>query len=243
MALLEIKNINCFYGDVQVIYDVSMHIDEGEVISLIGANGAGKSTMLRTISGLMKPRSGEVIFENQPVQNLRPEKIVERGIVQVPEGRKLFSLMTVRENLDVGAHNSRAYPHLTDTIKDVYKLLPRLEEREKQQAITLSGGEQQMVAIARGLMSRPEILMMDEPSLGLAPLIIEQVFQVVQELKREGITVFMAEQNAYEALCISDYAYVIETGHISLEGEGKALLEDPRVQEAYLGIKQKTVTA
>ena len=187
MALLEIKNINCFYGDVQVIYDVSMHIDEGEVISLIGANGAGKSTMLRTISGLMKPRSGEVIFENQPVQNLRPEKIVERGIVQVPEGRKLFSLMTVRENLDVGAHNSRAYPHLTDTIKDVYKLLPRLEEREKQQAITLSGGEQQMVAIGRAMMAKPKILMMDEPSLGLAPVLIKEIFTTIRKIADQEI--------------------------------------------------------
>ena len=150
MALLEIKNINCFYGDVQVIYDVSMHIEEGEVISLIGANGAGKSTMLKTISGLMNPHSGEILFQNDPIHMMRPEKIVERGIIQVPEGRRLFNLMTVKENLQVGAHNTRAFPHTNETIKDVYKLLPRLEEREKQQAITLSGGEQQMVAIGRG---------------------------------------------------------------------------------------------
>jgi branched-chain amino acid transport system ATP-binding protein len=161
MALLEIKKLNCFYGDVQIIYDVSLHINEGEVISLIGGNGAGKSTMIRTVSGLMKPRSGEILFEGQPIHTLRPEKIVERGIIQVPEGRKLFSLMTVRENLDVGAHNPRAYPHLAATLKEVYKLLPRLEEREKQQAITLSGGEQQMVAIGRGIMALPKILMMD----------------------------------------------------------------------------------
>jgi len=236
MALLEIKNINCFYGDVQVIYDVSMHIDEGEVISLIGANGAGKSTMLRTISGLMKPRSGEVIFENQPVQNLRPEKIVERGIVQVPEGRKLFSLMTVRENLDVGAHNSRAYPHLTDTIKDVYKLLPRLEEREKQQAITLSGGEQQMVAIGRAMMAKPKILMMDEPSLGLAPALIKEIFTTIRKIADQGTTVLLVEQDVQHSLSLSDRGYVLEHGRIVMEGKGKELLENPNIREAYLGI-------
>ncbi|HNQ86368.1 MAG TPA: ABC transporter ATP-binding protein [Deltaproteobacteria bacterium] len=236
MALLEIKNINCFYGDVQVIYDVSMHIDEGEVISLIGANGAGKSTMLRTISGLMKPRSGEVIFENQPVQNLRPEKIVERGIVQVPEGRKLFSLMTVRENLDVGAHNSRAYPHLTDTIKDVYKLLPRLEEREKQQAITLSGGEQQMVAIGRAMMAKPKILMMDEPSLGLAPVLIKEIFTTIRKIADQGTTVLLVEQDVQHSLSLSDRGYVLEHGRIVMEGKGKELLENPNIREAYLGI-------
>ena len=236
MALLEIKNINCFYGDVQVIYDVSMHIDEGEVISLIGANGAGKSTMLRTISGLMKPRSGEVIFENQPVQNLRPEKIVERGIVQVPEGRKLFSLMTVRENLDVGAHNSRAYPHLTDTIKDVYKLLPRLEEREKQQAITLSGGEQQMVAIVRAMMAKPKILMMDEPSLGLAPVLIKEIFTTIRKIADQGTTVLLVEQDVQHSLSLSDRGYVLEHGRIVMEGKGKELLENPNIREAYLGI-------
>jgi len=236
MALLEIKNINCFYGDVQVIYDVSMHIDEGEVISLIGANGAGKSTMLRTISGLMKPRSGEVIFENQPVQNLRPEKIVERGIVQVPEGRKLFSLMTVRENLDVGVHNSRAYPHLTDTIKDVYKLLPRLEEREKQQAITLSGGEQQMVAIGRAMMAKPKILMMDEPSLGLAPVLIKEIFTTIRKIADQGTTVLLVEQDVQHSLSLSDRGYVLEHGRIVMEGKGKELLENPNIREAYLGI-------
>lgn len=236
MALLDIKNINCFYGDVQVIYDVSMHIDEGEVISLIGANGAGKSTMLRTISGLMKPKSGEIVFENLPVHNLRPEKIVERGIIQVPEGRKLFSLMTVRENLDVGAHNSRAYPHLTDTLKDVYKLLPRLEEREKQQAITLSGGEQQMVAIGRAMMSRPKILMMDEPSLGLAPVLIKEIFTTIRKIADQGTTVLLVEQDVQHSLSLSDRGYVLEHGHIVMEGKGKDLLENPKIREAYLGI-------
>lgn len=236
MALLEIKNINCFYGDVQVIYDVSMHIDEGEVISLIGANGAGKSTMLRTISGLMKPVSGEIIFENQPVHGLRPEKIVERGIIQVPEGRKLFALMTVRENLDVGAHNSRAYPHLNETIKDVYKLLPRLEEREKQQAITLSGGEQQMVAIGRAMMAKPKILMMDEPSLGLAPVLIKEIFTTIRKIADQGTTVLLVEQDVQHSLSLSDRGYVLEHGRIVMEGKGKELLDNPNIREAYLGI-------
>ncbi|MGD0819324.1 MAG: ABC transporter ATP-binding protein [Desulfomonilia bacterium] len=236
MALLDIKNINCYYGDVQVIYDVSMHIDEGEVISLIGANGAGKSTMLRTISGLMRVRSGEIIFENQPIHHLRPEKIVERGIIQVPEGRKLFSLMTVRENLDVGAHNSRAYPHLQDTLKDIYKLLPRLEEREKQQAITLSGGEQQMVAIGRGMMAMPKILMMDEPSLGLAPVLIKEIFTTIRKIADQGTTVLLVEQDVQHSLNLSDRGYVLEHGRIVMEGKGKELLENPNIREAYLGI-------
>lgn len=236
MALLDIRNINCFYGDVQVIYDVSLHIEEGEVISLIGANGAGKSTMLRTISGLMKPKTGEILFENQPVHTLRPEKIVERGIIQVPEGRKLFSLMTVRENLDVGAHNSRAYPKLAETLKEVYTLLPRLEEREKQQAITLSGGEQQMVAIGRGMMAKPKILMLDEPSLGLAPVLIKEIFQTIRQIADQGTTVLMVEQDVQHSLSLSDRGYVLEHGRIVMEGKGKELLENPNIREAYLGI-------
>ncbi|HVN70855.1 MAG TPA: ABC transporter ATP-binding protein, partial [Desulfomonilia bacterium] len=226
----------CYYGDVQVIYDLSLHIDEGEVISLIGANGAGKSTMLRTISGLMRPRSGEIIFENQPIHYLRPEKIVERGIIHVPEGRKLFSLMTVRENLDVGAHNSRAYNHLSKTLQDVYKLLPRLEEREKQQAITLSGGEQQMVAIGRGMMALPKILMMDEPSLGLAPVLIKEIFTTIRKIADKGTTVLLVEQDVQHSLSLSDRGYVLEHGRIVMEGKGQDLLENPNIREAYLGI-------
>jgi branched-chain amino acid transport system ATP-binding protein len=236
MALLEIKNINCFYGDVQVIYDVSLHIDEGEVISLIGGNGAGKSTMIRTISGLMKPRSGEILFEGQPIQTLRPEKIVEKGIIQVPEGRRLFSLMTVRENLDVGAHNPRAYAHRAETLKEVYKLLPRLEEREKQQAVTLSGGEQQMVAIGRGIMAMPKILMMDEPSLGLAPVLIKEIFTTIRKIADQGTTVLLVEQDVQHSLSLSDRGYVMEHSSIVMEGTGKELLDSPKIKEAYLGI-------
>jgi branched-chain amino acid transport system ATP-binding protein len=236
MALLDIKNINCFYGDVQVIYDVSMHIEEGEVISLIGANGAGKSTMLKTISGLLRPSSGEIFFQNQPIHTLRPEKIVERGIIQVPEGRRLFSLMSVKENLDVGAHNTRAYPHKEETLKDVYKLLPRLEEREKQQAITLSGGEQQMVAIGRGMMAKPKLLMLDEPSLGLAPVLIHEIFQTIRKIADQGTTVLLVEQDVQHSLSLSNRGYVLEHGRIVMEGTGKELLENPGIREAYLGI-------
>ncbi len=236
MALLDIKNINCFYGDVQVIYDVSMHIEEGEVISLIGANGAGKSTMLKTISGLMNPHSGEIFFQNDPIHMMRPEKIVERGIIQVPEGRRLFNLMTVKENLQVGAHNTRAYSHKEETLKDVYKLLPRLEEREKQQAITLSGGEQQMVAIGRGMMAKPKILMLDEPSLGLAPVLIKEIFQTIRLIADQGTTVLLVEQDVQHSLSLSNRGYVLEHGRIVMEGIGKELLENPKIREAYLGI-------
>jgi branched-chain amino acid transport system ATP-binding protein len=236
MALLEINKLNCFYGDVQIIFDVSIHINEGEVISLVGGNGAGKSTMLKTISGLMKPRSGEILFEGQRMDALRPEKIVEKGIIQVPEGRKLFSLMTVRENLDVGAHNTRAYPHRAATLKEVYKLLPRLEEREIQQAVTLSGGEQQMVAIGRGIMALPKILMMDEPSLGLAPVLIKEIFTTIRKIADQGTTVLLVEQDVQHSLSLSDRGYVMEHGSIVMEGTGKELLDNPKIREAYLGI-------
>jgi branched-chain amino acid transport system ATP-binding protein len=236
MALLEIKNLNCFYGDVQVIYDASLHINEGEVISLIGGNGAGKSTMIRTISGLMKPRSGEVLFAQQPIHNLRPEKIVELGIIQVPEGRRLFSFMTVRENLDVGAHTPRAYRHRQGTLKEVHRLLPRLEEREKQLAVTLSGGEQQMVAIGRGIMAMPKILMMDEPSLGLAPVLIKEVFATIRKIADQGTTVLLVEQDVRHSLSLSDRGYVMEHGSIVMEGTGKELLDSPKIKEVYLGI-------
>jgi branched-chain amino acid transport system ATP-binding protein len=236
MALLDIKNINCFYGDVQVIYDISMHVEEGEIISIIGANGAGKSTMLKCISGLVKAQSGEIIFEKQPLHTLRPEKIVEKGIIHVPEGRKLFTLMTVKENLDVGAHNAQAYPHKDESLKEVYKLLPRLKEREKQQAITLSGGEQQMVAIGRGMMARPKILMLDEPSLGLAPVLIQEIFQTIRKIADSGTTILLVEQDVQHSLNISNRGYVLENGRIVQEGSGKELLDNPKIREAYLGI-------
>ena len=236
MSLLEIKNINCFYGDVQVIYDVSMHIEEGEIISMIGANGAGKSTILRCISGLMKATSGEIYFEGEQIQNERPEKIVDKGVVHVPEGRKLFTLMTSKENLEVGAHNPRAYPHMQESFKDVYKLLPRLKEREEQMAITMSGGEQQMVAIGRGMMAMPKILMLDEPSLGLAPVLIQEIFQTIKKIAEHGTTVLLVEQDVQHSLSLSDRGYVLEHGRVAHEGTGKELLDNPKIREAYLGI-------
>jgi branched-chain amino acid transport system ATP-binding protein len=236
MSLLEIKNINCYYGDVQVIYDVSMHVEEGEIISMIGANGAGKSTILRCISGLMKASSGEIHFDGEPIHNRRPEKIVDRGVIHVPEGRKLFTLMTTKENLEVGAHNPRAYPHMQESFKDVYKLLPRLQEREKQMAVTMSGGEQQMVAIGRGMMAMPRILMLDEPSLGLAPVLIHEIFETIKRIADHGTTVLLVEQDVQHSLSMSDRGYVLEHGRISQEGTGKELLENPNIREAYLGI-------
>ena len=236
MSLLDIKNIDCFYGDVQVVYDVSMHINEGEIVSIIGANGAGKSTILRCISGLMEATSGEILLEGRPIQNLRPEKIVDEGVIHVPEGRKLFSFMTTKENLEVGAFNPRAYDRTTETFKEVYELLPRLQEREEQQAVTLSGGEQQMVAIGRGMMARPKLLMLDEPSLGLAPVLIQEIFETIRKIADQGTTVLLVEQDVQHSLSLSERGYVLETGRVVQEGTGKELLENPRIREAYLGI-------
>ena len=236
MSLLEIKHINCFYGDVQVIYDVSMHVEEGEIISMIGANGAGKSTILRCISGLMKASTGEIYFEGEQIQNQRPEKIVDKGVIHVPEGRKLFTLMTSKENLEVGAHNPRAYPHMQENFQHVYKLLPRLQEREQQLAITMSGGEQQMVAIGRGMMAMPKILMLDEPSLGLAPVLIQEIFQTIRKIAEQGTTVLLVEQDVQHSLSLSDRGYVLEHGRVAYEGTGKELLDNPKIREAYLGI-------
>ncbi|HPQ45570.1 MAG TPA: ABC transporter ATP-binding protein [Syntrophales bacterium] len=236
MSLLDIKNISCFYGDVQVVYDVSMHIDKGEIISLIGANGAGKSTILRCISGLMKATSGEILFEGRPIQNLRPEKIVDEGVIHVPEGRKLFGFMTTKENLEVGAFNPRAYGKTEESIKEVYELLPRLQEREEQQAVTLSGGEQQMVAIGRGMMARPKILMLDEPSLGLAPVLIQEIFETIRKIADQGTTILLVEQDVQNSLSISDRGYVLENGRIVQEGTGEELLNNPNIRSAYLGI-------
>ncbi|MEL7602357.1 MAG: ABC transporter ATP-binding protein [Bacillota bacterium] len=240
--MLKVENINVFYGRIHALRDVSLTVEPGNIVSMVGANGAGKSTLLMTLAGVLKSKSGAITYKGQPLAD-SPHKVLAQGICLVPERRRLYANLTVKENLLMGAHLRKDKAGIQNDIEKMLEMFPIMKERIKQYAGTLSGGEQQMVAIARGLMSRPEILMMDEPSLGLAPLVIEQVFSVVQELKKEGITVFLAEQNAFEALLISDYAYVLETGHISLRGEGKKLLEDPRVQEAYLGIKQKTVTA
>ncbi len=236
MPFLEINNIDVYYGDVQVIFDLSLKVEKGEVVSIIGGNGAGKSTLLRTISGLMQPRSGRIQFEGAPIHSRPPEEIVDRGIIQVPEGRRLFTLMTVKDNLIVGGYNRRAAQAIEDTIGNVYKLLPRLKERESQLAMTLSGGEQQMVAIGRGLMALPHLLMLDEPSLGLAPILIRDIFDTVRKIADQGTTVLLVEQDVKHSLSLSDRGYVLEHGRVAMEGRAKELMNDPHVKEAYLGI-------
>lgn len=236
MALLDVHNIDVFYGDVQVIFDLSLHIREGEVVSIIGGNGAGKSTLLKTISGLMQPRKGEISFKSHSIHGAPPEAIVELGVIHVPEGRRLFSLMSVRDNLVVGAYNSRSRVKTDETLESVYRLLPRLRERTHQLAMTLSGGEQQMVAIGRGLMALPRLLMLDEPSLGLAPILIKSIFETVRRIADQGTTVLLVEQDVKHSLSLSDRGYVLEHGRVVMEGNAKDLLEDPHVKTAYLGI-------
>jgi len=236
MSLLEVSHIDVFYGDVQVIFDLSLQIKEGEVVSIIGGNGAGKSTLLRTISGLMHPVQGEIRFEGETIQNAPPEEIVSRGVIQVPEGRRLFTLMSVKDNLIVGAYNKRANQQVESSLEDVYRLLPRLKERENQTAMTLSGGEQQMVAIGRGIMGVPKLLMLDEPSLGLAPILIKDIFQTVRKIADQGTTVLLVEQDVRHSLSLSDRGYVLEHGRIALEGPAATLLDDPHIKTAYLGL-------
>lgn len=236
MPFLEINNIDVHYGDVQVIFDLSLKVEKGEVVSIIGGNGTGKSTLLRTISGLMQPTCGRIQFEGTSIHEKEPEKIVECGIVHVPEGRRLFSLMSVKDNLIVGGYNSRAKNHTDETLAKVYDLLPRLKERETQLAMTLSGGEQQMVAIGRGLMAMPHLLMLDEPSLGLAPLLIKNIFETVRKIADQGTTVLLVEQDVKHSLSLSDRGYVLEHGRVVMEGKACDLMNDPHVKEAYLGI-------
>jgi branched-chain amino acid transport system ATP-binding protein len=236
MALLSVEHIDVAYGDVQVISDLSLTVEEGEVVSIIGGNGAGKSTLLKAISGLLTPSAGVIRFRGESISTLPPEKIVERGIVHVPEGRRLFSLMTVAENLLVGAYNARAYKERDKTLSQVYELLPRLLERQEQTAMTLSGGEQQMVAIGRGLMARPGLLMLDEPSLGLAPILIKSIFDTLRKIADTGTTVLLVEQDVNHSLQLSDRGYVLEHGRVALAGQAADLLENPHVKSAYLGI-------
>jgi len=236
MALLEVRNIDVFYGDVQVIFDLSLRVEQGKVVSIIGGNGAGKSTLLKTISGLMQPVKGEIAFDGKPIQSLPPEAVVERGIVQVPEGRRLFTLMSVQDNLIVGAYSKRADAQKENTLKEVYALFPRLKERVAQLAMTLSGGEQQMVAIGRGLMARPKILMLDEPSLGLAPILTKSIFDTLRKIADQGTTVLLVEQDVKHSLSLSDRGYVIEHGRTVMEGAAKELLDNPHVRTAYLGL-------
>lgn len=234
--MLEVDKINVAYGDVQVLWDVSLKVDKGEVVAVVGANGSGKTTLLRTISGLMKPLSGSIKFLGKNLEAFPPHKIAEVGIAQVMEGRRLFPQMTVRENLELGAYTKAAWEKREETIKFVFDVFPRLKEREKQLAGTLSGGEQQMLAIGRALMSRPKLLMLDEPSMGLAPKLVLEVFDTVKRIKEEGTTILLVEQNVYNSLLISDRGYVLENGKIILEDTGKNLLNNPMVKKAYLGM-------
>jgi len=236
MAFLEINTIDAFYGDVQVIFDLSLKINEGEVVSIIGGNGAGKTTLLKTISGLMNPTKGMITFRGDTITNSPPEEIVEKGIIQVPEGRRLFSLMSIKDNLIVGAYNRRADKHIEKTLDQVYKILPLLQERKKQMAMTLSGGEQQMVAIGRGLMGMPKLLMLDEPSLGLAPVLINSIFETIRKIADQGTTVLLVEQDVKHSLTLSDRGYVLEHGRVAMEGSAKDLINDPHIKKAYLGL-------
>lgn len=232
--ILKVENINVYYGAIHAIKGVSLHVDEGEVVTLIGANGAGKSTTLQTISGLLRSRTGSVEFCGENISKLPPHKIVERGLAQVPEGRRIFLQMSVQENLEMGAY-TRSGAGVDEDIERVYEQFPRLKERRRQIAGTLSGGEQQMLAIGRALMSRPKLLMLDEPSMGLAPILVEQIFDIIQSLHKSGTTILLVEQNAQMALSVADRAYVMETGVISLSGTGRELAESDQVKKAYLG--------
>ena len=233
MNLLQVENINVFYDAIHAIKDVSLEVGEGEIVTLIGANGAGKSTILMTISGLLRARTGAISFMGKRIDGMQPHRIVENGLAHVPEGRRIFMQMTVRENLEMGAYVS---PHgLNAALERVYKHFPRMLERGKQIAGTLSGGEQQMLAISRALMSNPKLLMMDEPSMGLAPILVEQIFEIISDLHNEGTTILLVEQNARMALSVADRAYVLETGGIALTGTGEELAKSDDIRRAYLG--------
>ncbi len=234
--MLNIKDLNVAYEKVQVLWDVSFNITEGEVVTLLGSNGAGKSTTVKTIQGLLKPKSGSIRFMDKPIEGLPAYKIVNEGIALVPEGREIFPKMSVLENLILGAYVSRAKDLQDESLEWVFKLYPKLDERKKQLAGTMSGGEQQMLAIARALMSKPKLLILDEPSFGLAPVVVLQVFDIIKKLREEGVTVLLVEQNVHHALEISDRAYVLEKGRIIREGKGSELLNDKYVKEAYLGM-------
>lgn len=236
MRLLNVEDIDVFYGDVQVINGLSLHVDEGEVVSIIGGNGAGKSTFLKTISGLMPTRAGTITFRGERIENLPPEKIVDKGIVHVPEGRRLFSLMSVADNLEIGAYTKKAYKQRDKTLNQVYELLPRLMERRNQLAMTLSGGEQQMVAIGRGLMALPGLLMLDEPSLGLAPILVKSIFETLRKIADTGTTVLLVEQDVFHGLSLSDRGYVLEHGRVVLEGKASELIDNKHIKSAYLGM-------
>lgn len=234
--MLEVKNVSVQYAAFKALQNVSLTVEDGLIVTMVGANGAGKSTLINAISGLLRPREGKIVFDGEDLTSMSPHDIVRHGVVQVPEGRKLFPDLSVYENLLAGSSFKRAKAERAASLEEVYDLFPKLKEREKQLGKTLSGGEQQMLAVGRAMMGRPRLLMMDEPSLGLAPIVVQDIFRVVQELKTRGLTVLLVEQNIRHSLQISDYAYVLETGHVVLEGTGQAVLEDEHTTAAYIGM-------
>ncbi len=235
MKVLEVKEVSVAYGVIEALKGISFSVEEGEIVALIGANGAGKTTTLRTISGLLRAQKGQITYKGRDITKLPPYKIVELGLTQVPEGRRVFSRMTVLENLEMGAYVVRSRSELKAGLERVFERFPRLAERKNQLAGTLSGGEQQMLAMGRALMSRPELLLLDEPSMGLAPLLVREVFSIIQEINKAGTTILLVEQNAHMALSIAHRAYVLQTGEISLEGPAAELMQKPEVKRAYLG--------
>jgi branched-chain amino acid transport system ATP-binding protein len=234
-ALLEVKDLYVSYGAIRALHGVSFHVDEGEVVTLIGANGAGKSTTLRTISSLLPVDRGEIIYDGEAITGAEASTIVRQGLIQVPEGRRIFSPLTVRENLEMGAFTRTDKAEIEETMEYVFHLFPRLKERVAQTGGTLSGGEQQMLAVGRALMAKPRLLLMDEPSMGLAPILVEEIFDIIKEISQEGVTILLVEQNAHMALSVANRGYVLETGSIQLEGSASELAENPQVRAAYLG--------
>ncbi|MBW1677821.1 MAG: ABC transporter ATP-binding protein [Deltaproteobacteria bacterium] len=234
--MLTVDGLNVFYGDVQVLFDIAIGVNDGEIVSIVGANAAGKSTLLRSLSGLLKKVSGSMLFKGEQLIGKPPYKIVEHGIIHIPEGRRIFPLMSVQENLELGAYSQRSQAKMDKLLKEVYVFFPSLSQRKNQLAGSLSGGEQQMLAIARGLMARPTLLTVDEPSLGLAPMLVEKTFQIIEKINKEKVTILLVEQNVFRALTMSDRAYVIENGRITLKGEGSDLLKDEHLKKAYMGI-------
>jgi branched-chain amino acid transport system ATP-binding protein len=234
--VLQVEDLNVYYGAIHALQGVSFHVEEGEIVTLIGANGAGKSTTLRTISGLLRPRTGRIVFRGQEITTTPAERIVKLGISQVPEGRKIFAPLTVRENLLMGAYTRKEQSEIDASLATVFQSFPRLKERIGQLGGTLSGGEQQMLATARGLMSKPTLLLLDEPSMGLSPILVEEIFRIITEINKQGTAILLVEQNAQMALSIAKRAYVLETGRIVLEGDAREIAENPQVKSAYLGI-------
>ena len=234
--MLRVENLHVYYGAIHALQGVSFNVEKGEIVTLIGANGAGKSTILRTLSGILRPRDGSITFNGQEITTVPAEKIVKLGISQVPEGRRIFAPLTVKENIMMGAYTRSDAAEIQETIQRAYKSFPRLKEREGQYGGTLSGGEQQMLAMARALMSRPSLLLLDEPSMGLSPILVEEIFKIIAQINEQGTSILLVEQNAQMALSIANRAYVLETGNIVLSGEAKDIASNPEVKKAYLGI-------